>query len=249
MTLDTWTRVLLTGDGIEKKSFAVSQYSGPLSYGSFKHESHIPPFTAPPLKTAGPPSEKKVGKMTKVAEGITPVKQLSSSQSVGRPMMPPPGPSISQISKPVGYGEPMPGTTKVSMAACADEIEKIALIERLVRLGAHDIPKTPRLLMKKRSPEELRALQEAVESRWNKAVTDPILNKVTPAIGRIPENVITKYPKKYLQYGSRLVAEDPIGITAAQFSYPGTTEAYIAGKKLLEKAIDKSFPLPPRPPV
>ena len=39
-----------------KTSYAVSAYSGPLSYGRFKQESSIPPFRSPPVKTAGPPS-------------------------------------------------------------------------------------------------------------------------------------------------------------------------------------------------
>lgn len=46
-------------DEVTKIAYAVSQYSGPLSYGGFKQESHIPPFKNPALKTAGPPSDKE----------------------------------------------------------------------------------------------------------------------------------------------------------------------------------------------
>lgn len=44
---------------VEKKAYATSQYSGPLSYGGFKQESAIPPFKNPALKTAGPPAPKE----------------------------------------------------------------------------------------------------------------------------------------------------------------------------------------------
>lgn len=46
-------------DEVMKLSYAVSQYSGPLSYGSFRQASYIPPFRSPQLKTAGPPGQKK----------------------------------------------------------------------------------------------------------------------------------------------------------------------------------------------
>jgi hypothetical protein len=46
--VDEWTKL----------AFGVSAYSGPLGYGGFKQESHIPPFVSPPLKTAGPPAQK-----------------------------------------------------------------------------------------------------------------------------------------------------------------------------------------------
>lgn len=134
--------------------------------------------------------------------------------------------------------------SKEAMSAFADEVEKIALVERLVRLGATDVG-GPRMVMRKRSPQELRALQEGVEAAWSKRVTKPILHKAVPAIEKIPENVVTKYPKKYLSWGLKQVAQDPVGIGAMQF-LPGTgaTTSYILAKKGLEKAIDKAFPLP-----
>jgi hypothetical protein len=58
--------------GDEKESvkvgYSVSQYSGPLSMGRFKQESYLPPFNAPQLKTAGPPSE--VGRVKRASEDL-----------------------------------------------------------------------------------------------------------------------------------------------------------------------------------
>lgn len=93
------------GDETEpvKTGFAVSQYSGPLSYGRFKQESYIPPFSAPALKV----SEKKA------SSALTPAGRLASTAGVGQPKMgAPPGPSIAQLTKPKGFGTPMPGATK-----------------------------------------------------------------------------------------------------------------------------------------
>lgn len=76
-----------------KVSYSVSQYSGPLSEGRFKQESHIPPFRAPPVKTAGPPAcgkEKKAYDPSPLGNvdlpGMrkmqTPAKQLQKSKGV-----------------------------------------------------------------------------------------------------------------------------------------------------------------------
>lgn len=81
-------------DEVTKIAFAVSQYSGPLSYGPFKQESAIPPFFNPPVKTAGPPAQKT--KKAAQAQGMpsagtqtmgpqlkfSPTKQLNASRSV-----------------------------------------------------------------------------------------------------------------------------------------------------------------------
>lgn len=98
-------------DELEKHAFAVSQYSGPLGYGGFKQESYIPPFRSPTLKTAGPPSQKK--KKAAAAAAFTPAGLLRASQRVGKPRATTPaGPSIAQISKPVGFGTTLPGAGK-----------------------------------------------------------------------------------------------------------------------------------------
>lgn len=118
--------------------------------------------------------------------------------------------------------------------------EKRALLERLVRLGATDIPRTPRLLMRQRSPEELAALQHGVEKWWNGKVTDPImrgaekayLNRMQPGKLKNVATTLTKY-----------VAEDPIGALALKPT-PVPFPLYIAGKKVLERGIDRVWPLP-----
>jgi hypothetical protein len=88
--------------------YAVSEYSGPLGYGRFKQESSIPPFVSPQLKVAGPPSEKK-----KLAVGLSPKGILSEARRVGGPRLSSPmGPSTADISKPLGFGQVLPGAGK-----------------------------------------------------------------------------------------------------------------------------------------
>lgn len=124
--------------------------------------------------------------------------------------------------------------------ACLVELEKTALLERIVRLGATPIPGTPRLFMKNRSPEELRALQNTVESGWNKKVTEPIM--------RVAEKPLSKIPPGRLQTGARWVAQqvaqDPVGMALTNaLPIPGATVAYQGVKRGLEKAIDRFSPL------
>lgn len=130
---------------------------------------------------------------------------------------------------------------KLAYSSFVAEMEKRALIERLIRLAATDVPKTPRLLMKKRSPGQLKALQGGVESFGKKNVTDPIM--------RVAEKGITKLPAGKLQdtvrAGAKVVAKDPIGAVAtAPIPVPGAQVGYFKGKQLLERGIDKAFPLP-----
>jgi hypothetical protein len=89
-------------DELEKISFQASMYSGPMGPGGFKMESDAPPFTAPTLKK-------------KVAAGLpTPKQQFASSRrNFAEPVVSsPPGPSIAQQAKPVGFGHKMPGAGK-----------------------------------------------------------------------------------------------------------------------------------------
>lgn len=125
-------------------------------------------------------------------------------------------------------------------AACLVELEKTALIERLVRLGATPIPNTPKLLMKHRSPGELRSLQNSVESGWNKRITQPILNAA--------EKPLSKLPKGKIQSGARWVAgaiaEDPVGMALTKaLPVPGASMLYAGAKRGLERVIDKVAPL------
>jgi len=62
--------------------------------------------------------------------------------------------------------------------------DKQALLERLVRLGATDIPGTPRLLMRHRSPEELGQLQQGVTDAISK-VKEPLRAKGTGVVERL----------------------------------------------------------------
>lgn len=112
---------------LNKISFAQSAYSGPLSDGnSTKYTSYIPPFRNPAVKTAGPPSEDKkadavktaamLDELCKLNNVISSQGQLTKTKKVGAPKASaPPGPSIQQISKPVGFGSPIAGATKGSI--------------------------------------------------------------------------------------------------------------------------------------
>jgi hypothetical protein len=84
-----------------KQAFSESQYSGGTGPGPFtNYASYIPPFRAPELK------KKKASVLT--AKG-----QLNHTMRVGAPKSsPPPGPSIASVSKPMGFGKPLPGATK-----------------------------------------------------------------------------------------------------------------------------------------
>jgi len=84
---------------------STSQYSGPLSFGPFKQTSQIPPFVAPPIeqaKTAAPATG---------AMGVA--GKLRAAQRVAGPKVTGfAGPSISEVSKPKGFGKPLSGTLK-----------------------------------------------------------------------------------------------------------------------------------------
>lgn len=105
-----------------KHAFETSQYSGEIGpYPGPPQDKFLPPFRVPQLKTAGPPSEvttegKKMACMREELEKLnafSPQTQLSSAQKEGVPKTTaPPGPSIADISKPVGYGMPLAGATK-----------------------------------------------------------------------------------------------------------------------------------------
>lgn len=106
-----------------KLAFTESMYSGGTSIGgNLVNTNIIPPFRNPPVKTAGPPSQGKDVKLAAMVDelmklnavsAITPAGRLAQSRKVGMPKTTaPPGPSIAQIAKPVGYGSPEPGTTK-----------------------------------------------------------------------------------------------------------------------------------------
>jgi hypothetical protein len=99
-----------------KLSFAVSQYSGPLSMGPFRMASGLPPFTAPSLRAGFTKKQDalQMAKSSAMAEGgLTPKSLLSSGQRIGKAKITnPSGPSIGDLSKPIGFGSKLPGATK-----------------------------------------------------------------------------------------------------------------------------------------
>lgn len=228
-----------------KEGFGVSSYSGPMTEGPtaqrYSSRGTVDPVSGRQLyKTSGPPSEKKTDKEKKAGSAVTPAGRLRASQQVGLPKTTAaPGPSIAQISKPVGFGKPIPGATKMGA------IDKEALIERLIRLGATPIKwrgkPTRKLVMKVRSPQELKALQNAVETGYDKRVTEPIMRRLKPLTDKLPEGKVREKGTA----AARMLAEDPVGGFLAGISpVPAAVPTYFGAKKGLEKIIDRAFPLP-----
>lgn len=126
------------------------------------------------------------------------------------------------------------------MDAQAFTFMKTALLERLVRLGATDVPHTPRLFMKQRSPQELAGLQHGVQNWWGKKVTQPIMGVANKGLSKLPDGKV----KRIATSGAQMVAQDPIGALAANaVPIPGASVAYFGAKKGLERAIDRIAPL------
>lgn len=141
------------------------------------------------------------------------------------------------------------------MAELDAPMVKQALIERLVRLGATDvedlpgvgriIKSTPRLFMRKRSPEELGQLQQRVTDAFD-AYEKPAIEK---ARGAIERRLPAKTPKretvsKLLGHGAEAVIKNP-ELAITEFSpVPGTGLAWIGAKRGIEKAIDRLAPVP-----
>lgn len=89
----------------ENEGFSVNAYSGVMNPPPMVYRSGIPPWSEPPVKTSGD-TEKK-------AAGLTPASRLASSSAIGAPRVTSaPGPSIAQVSKPVGFGKPISGAAK-----------------------------------------------------------------------------------------------------------------------------------------
>lgn len=88
-----------------------SQYSGPLSFGPFKQTSGIPPFQRPPL--TAPVDEKTAAPMASATGAMGPKASLTATQRMGQPKTTGfAGPSISDVSKPKGFGKPLSGALK-----------------------------------------------------------------------------------------------------------------------------------------
>lgn len=101
-----------------KQAFTQSQYGSTGGFVDFGQVSHQPGFRVPSLaapikKTSDFEEEKKKKAGAIIPTGLTPASRLASARQVGMPRITPrSGPSIADISKPKGFGMPMPGATK-----------------------------------------------------------------------------------------------------------------------------------------
>jgi hypothetical protein len=174
----------------------------------------------------------------KQAAVVSPKSQLTSSQAnkAAPKTSNPSGPSIAQISKPVGFGRPLPGATKVGHL-----LTKEAALKELVRLGLKDVPGTPRLVMRHRSLPERVATSLKVEKAWDSKVTDPLKAAANKAgLDRMPEGRVKRVASKVVD----AVASDPVGMTVAGLSpIPGAEAVYAGAKKGLARLIDRVDPV------
>jgi hypothetical protein len=115
-------------------------------------------------------------------------------------------------------------------------IEKEALFDRLARLALTDVPKTPRLLMRQRSPSELAQVQHGIASGFAR-MQAPVKAAIEPALQKLPGKA-----QHYARKGVHTLIENPDGALAWGTGIPGALSAYVGGKKLLEKGIDRLAP-------
>jgi len=110
----------LYGDETEEKvGFATSQYSGTLGGMPRQQPQQLPGWVEPPTttKVSTPPKVPMPGKVqtprVKTSSIVSPAGQLAKAQKVGKlKTTAPPGPSIAQVTKPIGFGRVMPGAAK-----------------------------------------------------------------------------------------------------------------------------------------
>lgn len=133
---------------------------------------------------------------------------------------------------------------------------KQALIERLIRLGATDVEdlpgvnrivkSTPRLFMRKRSPEELAGLQHGVQSFFD-SYEKPAIAKAKSVIDKLPTKTPARgFVTKALNHAAGTVIKNPELAVTELSPVPGTGLAWLGAKKGLERAIDRLAPIPPR---
>lgn len=92
---------------------STSQYSGPLSFGPFKQTSQIPGFVSPAMTKGDPGLEPNVKVGFAATGAMNAMGKLRSAQRVGAPKVTGfAGPSIAQIAKPKGFGQPLSGALK-----------------------------------------------------------------------------------------------------------------------------------------
>jgi hypothetical protein len=92
-------------------SFRVSQYSGPLSYGSLVLPSLLSQTPDQPLNVTVERKKQAASLIPAVTNSVK--SKLTLAQKVGQPKLTnPAGPSIADIAKPRGFGLPLPGALK-----------------------------------------------------------------------------------------------------------------------------------------
>lgn len=103
---------------------STSQYSGPLSLGSFKMVSGAPAYSEPALEQKKASAffaelnvlMKSAGGMNTATDAMHAAGRLHTTQSVGAPKTTAPaGPSIADIAKPKGFGTPLAGAKKTTL--------------------------------------------------------------------------------------------------------------------------------------
>jgi hypothetical protein len=115
---------------------------------------------------------------------------------------------------------------------------KEALLERLVRLAATDVPGTPRAVMKHRTPEELAALQNSITGAFQKW-EEPAKKAVHGVIDKIPH----AGAQRVLKGGANMMIENPEMIPMQAIPIPGVSLGYLGAKKGLEKGLDRLAPI------
>lgn len=118
-------------------------------------------------------------------------------------------------------------------------MEKKALVERLARLALTDVPGTPRLVMRQRSPEELAGVQEGISGAVGK-LKEPVRTRAHALAGRLasPGRL-----RGALTGAADLAIDHPEIVPMQALPIPGLTPAYLGLKKGLERAIDRFAPM------
>jgi hypothetical protein len=120
-------------------------------------------------------------------------------------------------------------------SAMRDELVKTALLAEAVRIGMKDIPRTPRLFMKARTPHEREVISRLIRKAYNRRVTQPLMSAAEKGISKLPGDK----PKRAARAGVKLFARDPVGQLAANLvPVPGASAGYEGLKAGLTKLIN-----------
>ena len=120
-------------------------------------------------------------------------------------------------------------------ASMRNELVKTALLAEAVRIGMRDIPRTPRLFMKARTPHEREVISRLIRKKYSRRVTQPLMGVAEKAISKMPG----EKPKRVARAGVKLFARDPVGQLAANLvPIPGASAGYEGLKAGLTKLIN-----------